>query len=157
MNQFPLEEKTIGIARTTKATQSPRSQKRQKKLLRHCLQVSKQQIKEVLAEANPPAKKKRKKPEVATSEEVPAEEIPSNPYAYHLPPTHPGFFGGGSVFHSMIGEHAYGAGHFGPGWPGAIPPGFVPGVVPVKGGSGGYGMGGTYARDWIWGTTSTTT
>ena len=46
------------------------------------------------------------------------------------------------MFHSMIGEHAYGAGHFSPGWPGTVPPGYVPGVVPVKGGNRGYSMGG---------------
>ena len=47
------------------------------------------------------------------------------------------------MFHTMIGEHAYGPGHFGLGWPGAVAGFDAPsGSAPATGGSGGYGMGG---------------
>ena len=102
-----------------------------------------QQMKEVLAKANSPAKKKRKRTEATATEEAPVEDTPTDPSAYALPPTHPGFFGGGSVFHTMIGEHAYGPGHFDLGWPGVVARPEAPsGSVSAKGGSRGYGMGG---------------
>ncbi|MCO5563825.1 hypothetical protein L7F22_017474 [Adiantum nelumboides] len=106
-----------------------------------------QQVKEVFAKAAPPSKKKRKRPEATAAEEAPVEEIPPRPATYplppYLPPTHPRFFGGGSVFHTMIGEHAYGPGHFGMGWRGAVAGYEAPsGSTPATGESGGYGMGG---------------
>ena len=98
------------------------------------------QMKEVLDKVNPPAKKKRKRSEAIATEEAPVEATPAAQPASAaaqptsaLPPTHPGFFGGGSVFHTMIGDHAYGPGHSDQEWPGVV-------ARPARG--GGYGMGG---------------
>ena len=98
-------------------------------------------------------KKRHRNPTIQEEEPVAATEPPRLSTLYPpLPPTHPGFFGGGSAFHTMTGGYPYGMGHFGPGLPGMMggyypPMGYAPmGGAPAVGGYGGYGMGGPMPR-----------